>query len=243
MNKLYILFQGFGQTINDWNDPPTNFLSKLKKKGKVFIYQNKWIEQHNDYPLSYLTMDGFIKDVYFNLIKKIPNAHSFTWIPIGESFGGCFALTFSILFKKECSCCVLLDNPSYFTLKNNKHIIKMTEKMIGHKFKILTESQFKNIIQTNPDYLLDYGVISFAKYIQQNIIGKNFPIPISGFYNINFPDKYEKEFEINYNSALFDEIDKLQKLNNYNYNYYLFVNAGHMIYLDKNAVNSILEKI
>ena len=169
MNKLYILFQGFGQKIKEWNKKPTNFLSKLKKKGKVFIYQNKWIEQHNDYPLSYLTMDGFIKDVYLNLIKQIPNAHSFTWIPIGESFGGCLALTFSILFKKQCSCCVLLDNPSYFTLKNNKHIIKMTEKIIGHKFKILTESQFKNIIQTNPDYLLDYGVISYAKYIQQNI--------------------------------------------------------------------------
>ena len=73
MNKLYILFQGFGQTINDWNDPPTNFLSKLKKKGKVFIYQNKWIEQHNDYPLSYLTMNGFIKDVYVNLMKKYQN--------------------------------------------------------------------------------------------------------------------------------------------------------------------------
>jgi hypothetical protein len=43
--------------------------------------------------------------------------------------------------------------------------------------------------------------------------------------------------------ALFDEINKLQKLNNYNYNYYLVVNAGHMIFLDKNAVNSILEKI
>ena len=45
MNKLYILFQGFGQTIKEWNDPQTNFLSKLKQKGKVFIYQNKWIEQ------------------------------------------------------------------------------------------------------------------------------------------------------------------------------------------------------
>ena len=42
---------------------------------------------------------------------------------------------------------------------------------------------------------------------------------------------------------LYDEINKLQKLNNDNYNYYLFVNASHMIYLDKNAVNSILEKI
>ena len=241
MNKLYILFQGFGQTINDWNDLPTNFLSKLKKKGKVFIYQNKWIEQHNDYPLSYLTMDGFIKDVYLNLIKQIPNAHSFTWIPIGESFGGCFALTFSILFKTQCSCCVLLDNPSYFTLKNNKHRIKMTEKMIGHKFKILTKTKFQNIIQTNPDYLIDYGVISFAKYIQKNIIGRNFPVKILGFYNITFPAKYEKEFEINYNADLFYEIDKLKEFNNYHYN--LFVNAGHMIFLDKNAVNSILEKI
>ena len=119
----------------------------------------------------------------------------------------------------------------------------MTEKMLGHKFKILTESQFKNIIQTIADYLLDYGVISFAKFIQKNIIGKLFPVKILGFYDIAFPDVYEKEFKINHNSQLFDEINKLQKLNNYNYNYYLFVNAGHMIFLDKNAVNSILEKI
>jgi len=243
MNKLYILFQGFGQTINEWNDKPTNFLLKLRKKGTVFIYQNKWIEQHNDYPLSYLMMDGFIKDVYLNLIKQIPNAHSFTWIPIGESFGGCFALTFSIFFKKQCNCCVLLDNPPYFTLNNNKNRIKMTEVMMGNKFKILTEIQFQKIKQTNPDYLLDYGVISFAKFIQKNIIGKLLPVKILGFYNIAFPDVYEKEFKINHNSALFDEINKLQKLNNDNYNYYLFVNAGHLIYLDKNAVNSILEKI
>jgi len=241
MNKLYILFQGFGQAISDWNELPTMFLSKLKKKGAVFIYQNKWIEQHNDYPLSYLTMDGFIKDVYSNLIKQIPNAHSFAWIPIGESFGGCFALTFSIVFKKQCKCCVLLDNPPYFTLKNNKNRIKMTEAMMGHKFKSLTELQFQKIKQTKPDQLLDYGVISFAKYIQQNI--SIFPVKVLGFYNITFPDIYEKEFEVYHNTALFDEIDKLKELNKNNYNYYLFVNAGHLIYLDKNAVNSILEKI
>ena len=77
------------------------------------------------------------------------------------------------------------------------------------------------------------------KYIQQNIIGKKFPI--LRFYNINFPEKYNKEFKINDNIVLFDEINNLKELNNYNY--YLFVNAGHMIYLDKNATNSILEKI
>ena len=241
MKKIYILFQGFGQTIEEWNKKPTNFLSKLKKKGKVFIYQNKWIEQHNDYLLSYLTMDGFVKDVYLNLLKQIPNAHSFTWIPIGESFGGCFALTFSIFFNKQCSCCVLLDNAPYFTLKSNKYHIKMTEAMMGNKFKNLTEIQFQKIKQTNPDYLLDYGVISFAKYIQKNIIGKPFPVKILGFYDIAFPDIYEKEWKMNYNTWKLGEIDELQKLNNFHY--YLFVNAGHMIYLDKNAVISILEKI
>ena len=241
MKKLYILFQGFGQTINDWNLKPTNFLSKLKTNGTVFIYQNKWIEQHCDYELSYLTMEGFIDDVYQNLIKEIPNAHSFIWIPIGQSFGGCLALTFSTFFKTQCNCCILLDNPPYFTIKNNKHRMKMIEIMMGNKFKTLSEKQFQKIKETNPDYLLDYGVISFAKYIQQHIIGKKFPIPILGFYNLNFPDKYEKEFESYHNISLFDEITNLKELNNFSY--HLFVNAGHMIYLDKIVVKRILQEI
>ena len=240
-NKIYILFQGFGQTINDWNNKPTKFLSKLKKKGKVFIYKNKWIEQHNDYKLSYLTMDGFIDDVYNNLIKQIPNAHNFRWIPVGESFGGCLALVFSVLFRKKCSCCVLLDNAPILTLKNNKKRIKMTKKMLGHKFKNLTEKKFTSIKQTNPDYLLDYGVISFTEYIQKNIIGKNFNIPIYGFYNISFPDIFSKEFNIYDNIELFDEINKLKTVKNFHYN--LFINAGHLIYLDKKAVSVILSKI
>jgi hypothetical protein len=119
----------------------------------------------------------------------------------------------------------------------------MTEVMMGNKFKNLTEIQFQKIKQTNPDYLLHYGVISFAKYIKNNIIGKPFPVKILGFYDIAFPDIYEKEWKKNGNTFTLSEIDELKKLNNYNYNYYLFVNAGHLIYLDKNAVNSILEKI
>jgi carboxypeptidase C (cathepsin A) len=233
--KLYILFQGFGQTTNDWNG--TIFYQKLMQKGEVFIYRNKWIEQTNDYPLSYLTMEGFMDDVHSNLIKQIPNARDFRWIPIGESFGGCFALTFSILFKNQCNCCVLLDNPPYFTLKNNKHRIAMTEQMMGSKFKILSE---KNFTTKNSDYLINYGVISFAKYIQKNIIGKKLPVKILGFYNIMFPDFYEKEFQVYHNTALFDEINKLKERN---FNYTLYLNAGHMIYLDKNAVENILENI
>jgi hypothetical protein len=241
MKKIYILFQGFGQKINEWNIKPTYFLSKLEKKGKVFIYRNRLIEQDNEYPLSYLTINGFIDDIYYNLIKQIPDAKNFIWIPIGESFGGCLALIFSLFFIKKCNCCVLLDNPPYFTLKNNKHRIKMTEKMMGNKFRILTENKFNIIIKTNPDYLIDYFVILIATYIKNNIIGKEFPIKVFGFYNIEYPDKYEKKFETNNNDALFDEINKLKKIKNFCYN--LFINAGHMIYLDQDVVKCILNTI
>ena len=238
-NKLYILFQGFGQTINDWKN--TKFLKKLEKNGRVFIYQNKWIEQINDFDLSYLTMDGFIQDVITTLTKKIPNLFEYIWIPIGESFGGCFALTFAILYKKYCNCCVLLDNPPYFTIKNNQYRIKMTEKMLGNKFRKLSEKEFINIKINNPHYLLDYGVISYAKYIKKNIINKISTIPIYGFYNIEFPDKYSKEFGTYENIQIFDEINKLKKFKNFNY--YLFINVGHLVYLDNSVINKIFEII
>jgi len=59
------------------------------------------IEQDNEYPLSYLTINGFIDDIYYNLIKQILDAKNFIWIPIGESFGGCLALIFSLFFIKK----------------------------------------------------------------------------------------------------------------------------------------------
>ena len=82
------------------------------------------------------------------MIKAIPNAHKYKWIPIGESFGGCFALVFSTIYKDNCSSCILLDNPQLFTLKNNKYRIKMTEEMLGEKFKKLTETKLKYIIHS-----------------------------------------------------------------------------------------------
>jgi hypothetical protein len=84
-----------------------------------------------------------------------------------------------------------LDNPPYFTLKNNKHRIKMTEKIIGHKFKILTESQFKNTIQTNPDYCFHFSPKILLHYYRKLFNSKHFN---SKHFNIN--QAIEK---INYN--------------------------------------------
>ena len=68
----------------------------------------------------------------------------------------------------------------------------------------MSKDEFINIKKNNPDYLLDYGVISYAKYIKKNIINKISTISIYGFYNIEYPDKYSKEFETYNNIQLFD---------------------------------------
>ncbi len=239
--KLFILFQGFGMKRSDWNAKPTYFLSKLKKKGKVFIYHNKWIEEDLSYDLSYLTMNGFMKDVYQTLNIEIEKANEYEWIPIGESFGGIFAIVFCIIYKKYCKYCITIDNHPYFTLKNNKYRIKMIEKnMLKEKFKILDKKRFEEIKKHNPSYLIDYGVISFAKYIQKNIINKNMNSKIYGFYNVEYPDKYNKEFKVYNNEHLFDELDNLK--NYKNYEYILLLNVGHMIYQNKLGCYEILKK-
>jgi hypothetical protein len=68
--KLYIIFQGTGQKIQkDWSPKTNAFLSAIMKKGKVFVYQNRWFEKL-DYPLFYLTMEGFMEDVIAGIIPK-----------------------------------------------------------------------------------------------------------------------------------------------------------------------------
>jgi len=237
--KLYIIFQGTGQKIKkDWDAKTNPFLSALLKKGKVFLYQNRWFEKL-DYPLSYLTMEGFIEDVYNKLIEEIPNVKKYKWIPIGFSFGGCFAYVFSFLYKKYCDKCVLIDNPPYFTMKANKARIRAIEKnLMGHKFRRLTEKEF---LKMKKDNLIDYGVISYAKYIQKNIINRELEVPIVGYYNIYSPDIYSKEFEVYLNKQKFEELNKLGKLENFNF--VLFKNIGHKIYKNKDARKIILGEI
>lgn len=52
--KLFIIFQGVGQTIKkDWDHKTNPFLSELMKKGKIFLYQNKWLEKLDYLPSIY----------------------------------------------------------------------------------------------------------------------------------------------------------------------------------------------
>lgn len=237
--KLYIIFQGTGQKIQkDWSPKTNAFLSAIMKKGKVFVYQNRWFEKL-DYPLFYLTMEGFMEDVYNKLIEEIPNAKKYKWIPIGFSFGGCFAYVFSVLYKKYCAKCILIDNPPYFTMKANKERIRSNEKnLLGHKFRRLTD---KNFFKMNKDDLIDYGVISYAKYIQKHIINRKLEVPIVGYYNIYSPDIYSNEFEVYLNKQVLEELNKLEKLENFNF--VLFENVGHEIYKNKAVHKIILDEI
>ena len=66
-------------------------------------------------------------------------------------------------------------------------------------------------------------------------------VPIIGYYNIYSPDIYSKEFEIYINKQLFEELNKLRKLENFNF--VLFENVGHDIYNNKIACKIILNEI
>ncbi len=240
--KLYILFQGFGLSHKEWNSKP-HFLTKLRKKGKVFVHRNKWIEQTQDYNLSYLQMEHFIKNAYEDVLDKFQNAKNYDWIPVGFSFGGLFAIAFSKIYKNYCKYCVLLDNPHYLTLTNNKNRIKGTTKMLGNTFRQLSQTQFNKLIKQNSGYLLDWGVISFGLWIQNNICGGTLPLPVKGFYNIIYPDEYQKEFNVSNNNELFNEVEKLSKKNPLKYKYYFHINATHMVFQNKNFSEIILQEI
>ena len=124
-------------------------------------------------------------------------------------------------------------------MKANKARIRAIEKnLMGHKFRRLTEKEF---LKMKKEDLIDYGVISYAKYIQKYIINREFEVPIIGYYNIYSPDIYSKEFEIYINKQLFEELNKLRKLENFNF--VLFENIGHDIYKNKDARKIILGEI
>ena len=188
-------------------------------------------------------MESFIKNTYKELLYKFPQAKNYEWIPVGFSFGGLFAMAFSKIYKKQCKYCVLLDNPHYFSLKNNKNRIKGTKKMLGETFGKLSQNKFNELLNKNSGYLLDWGVISFGLWIQKNIVNNKLPIPVYGFYNIAYPDEYKKEFSIYNNEELFNEVNQLSKKNPKTYKYYFHVNASHMVFQDKEFSTVILEKI
>jgi len=66
-------------------------------------------------------------------------------------------------------------------------------------------------------------------------------VPIVGYYNIYSPDIYSKEFEVYLNKQKFEELNKLGKLENFNF--VLFKNIGHEIYKNNEARKIILDKI
>ena len=66
-------------------------------------------------------------------------------------------------------------------------------------------------------------------------------VPIVGYYNIYSPDIYSKEFEVYLNKQVLEELNKLEKLENFNF--VLFENVGHEIYKNKEARKIILDEI
>lgn len=207
---LFIMFQGSGTNLKNWNEyTESKFLNKLKKLGKIYIYQDKiyntmhydktipeykdW-DSDIDFNLNYVKVDSHIRIVYEDIKSKY-KIKKYQFIPIGWSAGGYLALYFSQLYSSQCKMCILLDS-ALITKQNlnlrlksfeDDKIDKLVYPIRNNKYiKLLNELKinkndgWKKIITTS-----NYIRTLFAK----NNINTKFKIPVMSFVYISKPEK------------------------------------------------------
>jgi hypothetical protein len=176
---LFILFPGFGNTEKFWENKiemkkkkvylkKLDFLKKLKKIGKVYLYTpklhnlNYYRTGHNkQYGKVYcnlfskptkITLDDINIDKECKKIFNLLKDKNEKFIPIGHSIGSWFALHFSNIYPSYCINTIFLDgtvitpNAVNFSYKNwfkNKKL-KLNE-ITNDKLDILFDKVIKNI--------------------------------------------------------------------------------------------------
>jgi len=160
---LFIMFQGSGTNLKNWNETTkSKFLDRLKTIGKVYTYQDKIYNihhydksnpEHNDFDsdididLSYVNPDTHIKMVYRDILLKYKNIDEYKFIPMGWSAGVLLALYFAQVYPSQCSHIILLD-PTGVTRNNMKNIIDDIYKTEGlDKIYPITNAKYKNLLQ------------------------------------------------------------------------------------------------
>ena len=199
-NYLFVMFQGSGTNKKDRNEnTESKFLDKLKKLGKVYVYQDKIhnisyydkdepnkndFESDINISLSYVNIDTHIKIIYKDLPKK------YTLIPVGFSAGGYLALYFAQKYYKRCKFVILLDS----TLINPKYIKIRLKNLDDGIYPISNKKYIKMLKDYKNNPTTDKGdeIAQLNNYIRTLFISKHlkpiFKIPVLSFININEPE-------------------------------------------------------
>lgn len=262
------MFQGNKNNLKTcWSNTESDFLSKLKTLGSVYMYQDKLynifhydttfidiqkFDNDIDFDLSYININMHITMVYEDLNKKYKNLKNYKIIPIGWSIGAYMALYFVQKYTSNCIHCILFDPssiaPNYIKFRLelfstnisniNTQFKKDNHKISNKKYQILIK-QIKEGLAT-PDDILYVNLISL--YLRMLYAFKHiklkFPLPIMSF--INFNEKNPETI-----SRKKEEIKFLQKQNHKsdNYNHMIFINKLHKIFYKKQPCNKIIKHI
>jgi hypothetical protein len=262
---LFIMFQGGGSNLKSWNEyTESKFLDRLKKIGKVYVYQDKiyntfYYNKNNplrkdydsnlDFDLNYNNLDKHIKYVYDDIIIKYKNIDKYKFIPIGWSAGGYLALYFSQIYYKKCKSCVLLD-PALITPNNiNLRIESFKKDKCDRVYYPITNNKYKKLLlqlKENKDDTWKI-IITTSNYIRTLFIKDKLNIkfnnvPVISFYYINKP--YVNEFGDEFNNKTKkEEIKILSKINKNNYKPHILINSGHCVFNKIDNANFIISKI
>lgn len=261
---LFVLFQGGATNLKScWSDTDSDFLSKLKKQGSVYMYQDKLYnlahydttyEKSKDYDndidfdLSYININTHIKMVYEDLEKKYKNLKNYKIIPIGWSLGGYMALYFSQKYTSNCIHCILLDHSSLtqtkksrledFTtnIKKLKTRFKKDNKISNIKYKKILKLIKAGDYTPNELYYIYYISVYLRNLYAIKLIKLKFPIPTTSF--INYDEKRPLQ-----NNKRKQEIKILKKQNPENFIPIIFINKTHKVFYHKAPSNKIIKNI
>jgi hypothetical protein len=255
---LFILFPGGNTSPKYWNDYGTNFLSKLKKIGSVYVYKNKFNNacyynkekyNHADYPkdidfgMDYLNPETHVKIIYDEIKEKYNETQ---YVPIAASAGVFLARVFSNKYKKECPLCVLIDpaltTPKFIKLRLN--LLQNTDyskKITSKKLKILQQKIRDENLKDDTKKLIDVEHYWFAKYAEKKFTTR-LSVKTIDFINLDIPEDPNYPADFN-NTAKIENCELLKKENGNKYCYKYFINKTHVIINHQECCDEIIDTI
>lgn len=253
-----------------------SFLNNLKKLGHVhkitfpwfnvdYYYENPNKKQANiwkkiyakykphtsniDFTLNDLNYDNICKKLYMDIRQKYPTNKI---IPIGHSYGGPIAYTFTKMYPNECIFCVILDGSPLgkklqqeaFNKYERKHK-KMIDKYFPNNDSLqLILQKIKMNDNTNNYIKKIYDMIGFKSTVWKINHSNNIvKLPVPTLFFRSFYTEFDKNKSDNEFKKMWNYWSKEEAKINPNGEYYYFLDAPHFLWENENHSNAIIKQI
>jgi len=268
---LFIMFPGIGVTKEGWDHQyingkkvKHNFISELKKLGKIYFYEPKYYNLYyyyggkyaNDYDKDInFTKDDLDVDKICGKIYEDVKDFKGKLVLVGHSMGSYFVYYFSQKYATKCLFGVIIDgmlfnSPTGDYYNNKKKFNEAINKYIKYTDNDINKLRIK-VYNGDKKSIKELSEVYFNNIASYNKIIKNykkFKTPIISFCNFQIPiEKTPKKFidEFNYfNKERINENIYIRKYNDpYNFTIIDFINKTHFPHDIKESREIILDNI